>query len=94
MYKITVPEEEVILVRNIEQKWLDLFQQAKHVDRSLIKVKKKFTLVSTWPFFMCAERQQSRVLCDRGSFDCALRFSHVCMLTYLSLSALHLSCSL
>ena len=46
MYKITVPEEELVKADNIEQKWKDLFQQAKIVDRSLVKVKKKFTLVS------------------------------------------------
>ncbi len=46
MYNITVPEEEIQKVECIEQKWLDLFEQAKQVDRSLVKVKKKFTIVS------------------------------------------------
>ncbi len=48
MYNIAVPGEEVQRVESIEQKWLDLFNQAKHVDRSLVKVKKKFTIVSSF----------------------------------------------
>lgn len=47
MYNIVVPEEEVQGVECIEEKWLALFDQAKHVDRSLVKVKKKFTIVSS-----------------------------------------------
>ena len=50
MYSITVTAEELEEVGGIEQKWLDLFAQAKHVDRSLVKVKKKFTVVSTCVF--------------------------------------------
>ena len=45
MYKLPVSEEELSVVDNIEEKWNDLFLQAKQVDRSLVKVKKKFTLV-------------------------------------------------
>ncbi len=50
MYKIAVSEEELTGVESIEQKWLDLFAQAKHIDRSLVKVKKKFTVVSIPPY--------------------------------------------
>lgn len=46
MYNIHVTDEELATAQGIEQKWMDLFTQAKHVDRSLIRVKKKFTLVS------------------------------------------------
>ncbi len=45
MYNIPLNEEELSLVDNIDEKWRELFNQAKTVDRSLIKVKKKFTLV-------------------------------------------------
>lgn len=45
MYKIPVPVQELTLVEKIEEQWRELFIQAKNVDRSLIKVKKKFTLV-------------------------------------------------
>lgn len=45
MYKIPVSEDELELVVNIDEKWRELFLQARNVDRSLIKVKKKFTLV-------------------------------------------------
>lgn len=47
MYKIDVTEEEEKLQSSISQKWTDVFQEAKMVDRSLVKVKKKFTLVSS-----------------------------------------------
>ena len=46
MYKIPVSEEEQTVVGNIEQKWKGLFLQAKDVDRSLVRVKKKFTKVA------------------------------------------------
>ena len=45
MYSIPVTNEELDLVENIDEIWRELFSQAKTVDRSLIKVKKKFTLV-------------------------------------------------
>lgn len=45
MYKIPVAEEEITMVENIDKRWEELFLQARSVDRSLIKVKKKFTLV-------------------------------------------------
>ena len=47
MYKIAVAEEELTAVESIDQKWEDLFAQAKHIDRSLVKVKKKFTIVNS-----------------------------------------------
>ena len=46
MYQIPVDQEQVTMVQEIEQRWKDLFTQAKMVDRSLIVVKKKFTIVS------------------------------------------------
>jgi hypothetical protein len=49
MYDIAVSQEELGLVETIDEKWSELFLQAKYVDRSLIKVKKKFTLVSAPP---------------------------------------------
>ena len=45
MYNISVSDHEIGLVETIEQQWKELFQKAKTVDRSLIKVKKKFTKV-------------------------------------------------
>ena len=33
------------MVGGLEQQWKDLFNQGREVDKSLIKVKKKFTLV-------------------------------------------------
>jgi hypothetical protein len=45
VYDITVPEEELEMVGGLEQQWKDLFAQGRQVDRSLITVKKKFTLV-------------------------------------------------
>lgn len=45
VYNITVPEEELEMVGGLEQQWKDLFTQGRQVDKSLIKVKKKFTLV-------------------------------------------------
>lgn len=35
------------MVGGLEQQWKDLFKQGREVDKSLIKVKKKFTLVCT-----------------------------------------------
>lgn len=49
MYTITVPEGELELVGSIEQRWRDVFHEAKMLDRSLVAVKKKFTLVSKIP---------------------------------------------
>ena len=48
MYNIAVPDQEIGLVETIEQQWKELFQKAKTVDRSLIKVKKKFTKVASY----------------------------------------------
>ena len=45
VYNITVAEEELEMVGGLEQQWRDLFSQGREVDKSLIKVKKKFTLV-------------------------------------------------
>ena len=45
VYDIVVSEEELQMVQGLEQQWKDLFVQGREVDRSLIKVKKKFTLV-------------------------------------------------
>ena len=47
MLYIQVPEEELKLSDGLEQMWLDLFKEAKMVDRSLVTVKKKFTIVSS-----------------------------------------------
>ena len=49
MYGITVPEGETELVGSIEQRWRDVFHEAKMLDRSLVAVKKKFTRVSIHP---------------------------------------------
>ena len=46
MYSIPVTKEEEELVGSIEQRWTDVFHEAKMLDRSLVAVKKKFTLVS------------------------------------------------
>ena len=46
VYQIPVDEEQVKMVQEIEPRWKDLFTEAKMVDRSLIVVKKKFTVVS------------------------------------------------
>ena len=45
MYDISVPQEELEVAAGIEQQWMDLAVEARHVDKSLITVKKKFTLV-------------------------------------------------
>ena len=46
MYNLEVTEEERELCKNIRQMWEELFLESKHVDASLIIVKKKFTEVS------------------------------------------------
>ena len=46
MYNIPVEEEEKVIAGRIEQIWKDLFQEAKMVDRSLVSVKKKFTIIT------------------------------------------------
>ncbi|XP_070572584.1 dynein axonemal heavy chain 10-like isoform X2 [Ptychodera flava] len=46
MYTIEVTEEENTLCQNIRQIWEDLFLESKHVDASLIVVKKKFTEIT------------------------------------------------
>lgn len=45
MYNIAVPQEEVEMAAGIEEKWRNVSTQAREVDKSLISVKKKFTLV-------------------------------------------------
>ena len=45
MYKIEVSDEEKETCRNFKLMWDDLFLESKHVDASLIVVKKKFTEV-------------------------------------------------
>ena len=45
MYNIAVPQEEVEMAAGIEEKWKNVFTQARQLDKSLISVKKKFTLV-------------------------------------------------
>ena len=45
VYGIAVSEEELALVGGLEQQWKDLSIEGRQVDKSLIKVKKKFTLV-------------------------------------------------
>ena len=54
MYKITVTDEELEVVSGIEEKWKALFIQARQVDRSLITVKKKFTLVCVF-WYVCID---------------------------------------
>lgn len=49
---LQVPEEELQLSDGLEQMWLDLFKEAKMVDRSLVTVKKKFTIVSNCIVFV------------------------------------------
>ena len=44
---IQVPEEELKLSDGLEKMWLDLFKEAKMVDRSLVTVKEKFTIGSS-----------------------------------------------
>ncbi|XP_077995609.1 dynein axonemal heavy chain 10-like isoform X2 [Glandiceps talaboti] len=46
MYDIEVTEEEKTLCDTIRQIWEDLFLESKHVDASLIVVKKKFTEIT------------------------------------------------
>ena len=46
MYNIPVPEDEEEIAQNIGQVWMDLFREAKMVDRSLVSVKKKFTVIT------------------------------------------------
>ncbi|XP_073442216.1 dynein axonemal heavy chain 10 [Dendrobates tinctorius] len=46
MYNIEFDEEEKILSEKITQIWADLFMESKHVDRSLGKVKRKFTQIT------------------------------------------------
>ncbi|XP_065190514.1 dynein axonemal heavy chain 10-like [Sycon ciliatum] len=41
--KDTIPREELAAAENFSEVWSELFQQARRVDRSLVKVKKKFT---------------------------------------------------
>ncbi|KAM5191717.1 dynein axonemal heavy chain 10 [Mantella aurantiaca] len=46
MYNIEFEEEEKILAEKITQIWEDLFQESKHVDHSLGRVKKTFTQIT------------------------------------------------
>ena len=46
MYDIPVDEEESERAKCIDVVWADLFQEAKMVDRSLVSVKKKFTIIT------------------------------------------------
>ncbi|XP_033627732.1 dynein heavy chain 10, axonemal-like [Asterias rubens] len=46
MYKIEVSDEEKETCRNFKLMWDDLFLESKHVDASLIVVKKKFTEIT------------------------------------------------
>ncbi len=46
MYDIPVDEEEQLIAETINEVWMDLFQEAKTVDRSLVSVKKKFTVIT------------------------------------------------
>ncbi|XP_071945421.1 dynein axonemal heavy chain 10-like [Antedon mediterranea] len=46
MYDIAVTEEETELCNRIMQMWHDLFLESKHVDASLIIVKRKFTEIT------------------------------------------------
>ena len=45
MYGIEVAQEELEMVASIEEQWRAVFSEARQVDRSLVAVKKKFTLV-------------------------------------------------
>ncbi|TUV82046.1 Dynein heavy chain 10, axonemal [Bagarius yarrelli] len=47
MYDMPVSDEELLLVANIKDLWRDLFSEARQVDRSLGKVKKTFTKITT-----------------------------------------------
>ena len=46
MYKIPVPVEEANEASGISTVWSDLSREAKMVDRSLVSVKKKFTIIT------------------------------------------------
>ncbi|XP_072163343.1 dynein axonemal heavy chain 10-like [Diadema setosum] len=46
MYGLPISEEETDLCANIKQTWDDLFLESKHVDASLVVVKKKFTEIT------------------------------------------------
>ncbi|XP_041455872.1 dynein heavy chain 10, axonemal-like [Lytechinus variegatus] len=46
MYNLPVSEEETETCQNIKQMWDDLFLESKHVDASLVVVKKKFTEIT------------------------------------------------
>ena len=48
MYGIEVAREELEVAAGIEEQWRALFSEARQVDRSLVAVKKKFTLVGGW----------------------------------------------
>ena len=48
MYGIKVAEEELEVAASIEGQWRALFSEARQLDKSLIAVKKKFTLVGRW----------------------------------------------
>ena len=47
-YKIEVPHSEQELAVKIESDWKSLFDEARRVDRNLIKVKKKFKQVHVY----------------------------------------------
>ena len=46
MYQIPVTEEEAMEATDISRVWTDLTREAKMKDRSLVSVKKKFTIIT------------------------------------------------
>lgn len=84
MYKIPVTEAELTLVESIDDQWKELFLQAKNVDRSLIKVKKKFTLVKkkflsfmrvyvVYCVYQITNEQVATFLSEVGKFNAAFK---------------------
>ena len=61
MYSIEVSEEELTVVDGLEQQWKDLFVQAREVDKSLIKVKKKFTIVCSAVMLRLCKLERKKV---------------------------------
>lgn len=61
VYNIEVSEEELTVVDGLEQQWKDLFVQAREVDKSLIKVKKKFTIVCSAVMLRLCKLERKKV---------------------------------
>ena len=62
MYSLPITTKEEKMVGSIEQRWTDVFHEAKMLDRSLVAVKKKFTIVSE--------------MCDDDLLGCCVAVDH------------------